>query len=63
MEKKQKVKIKITKPGLHGKDGPIKVGTTFELSEEPTAWKGRYVVIGEEGEDADAVNNGKKKQA
>ena len=41
------VKIKITKPGLYNGDGDeIPVGTELDLKAEPTAWAGRYEVIG-----------------
>lgn len=41
------VKIKITKPGIFNAEGAeIEVGTELDLKAEPTAWAGRYEVIG-----------------
>ena len=39
------MKVKITKEGLFGVDGPIPVGTVVDVSEEPTAWGDRYEVV------------------
>ena len=41
------VRIKITRGGIYGKDGEVAVGTMLTLKEEPTAWAGRYEVIGD----------------
>jgi hypothetical protein len=39
------MKIKITKPGIFGKDGELAIGSEIEVSKEPIAWAGRYEVI------------------
>lgn len=39
------MKIKVTKGGIYGKDGEIKVGAIIEVSEEPKFWAGRYEVV------------------
>lgn len=42
------MRIEITAPGIYGLDGEIAVGTTFDVSEEPTAWAGRYRVVSDD---------------
>jgi hypothetical protein len=39
------MKIKITKPGIYGNSGEIKVGTVFTVSDEPKGWSGRYEIV------------------
>ena len=39
------MRIKITGRGIYGNDSELPVGTELEVSEEPTAWAGRYEVI------------------
>lgn len=39
------MKIKITKGGIYGAEGEIKVGTVFTVESEPEGWAGRYEVI------------------
>lgn len=52
------VQVQITGPGIYnGKGEQIEVGTVLTLSEEPKAWRGRYAVISEGGEDKVAVTN------
>jgi hypothetical protein len=52
------VRIKITAGGIYGADGEVAIGTELTLSEEPTAWVGRYEVIsGGETEGKVAITN------
>lgn len=47
------VKIRITKRGIFGADGPIPVGFEMTCLREPKCWAGKYEVISEtEGKDA-----------
>ena len=41
------MKIRITKDGLFGNDGPIPVGTEISVKEEPKAWGDRYEIVAE----------------
>lgn len=43
------MQIKITKPGLFGRDGEIPVGTTIKVKGEPKGWAGRYEIVGGSG--------------
>lgn len=52
------MKIRITGGGIHGADGEIPIGTELTLKEEPTAWAGRYEIIGKDApKDAAPVTN------
>lgn len=39
------MKIKITKPGIYGKNGEIPVGEIIDVKDEPTGIAGRYEVV------------------
>lgn len=53
-----KMKIRITQPGIYGAKGMIEVGTeTLVSGEIPAGWKGKYVVVSEEAENAEPVTN------
>lgn len=59
-----KVTIRITKGGIYGAQGAIPIGTELTLSEEPSAWKGRYEVIsGKPSPQAKPVTNPDRKSA
>jgi|GEM_PF-1430825 len=50
------VRIKITAGGIFGAEGEIPIGSTFTLSEEPVAWRGRYVVLSDDAGKTAVVN-------
>ena len=51
------MKIRITAGGIHGVDGEIAIGTELTVTDEPTGWHGRYVVLADAGADAAPVTN------
>ena len=50
------VKIRITKRGIFGADGPIPIGFEMTCQREPKCWAGKYEIISET-EDREAVTN------
>lgn len=51
-------RIKITAGGIYGGDGKeVPIGTEVTVTEEPTAWAGRYEVISGDGAGKTAVTN------
>lgn len=56
------MKIEITERGIFGADGEIKVGTVFDVKDEPKGWAGRYrIVSGGDAKGKEAVTNPKSK--
>ena len=49
------MRIRIISKGLYSSTGPVAVGTEIDVAEEPTAWNGRYEVIGDASRDAQPV--------
>lgn len=39
------MRIKITKPGIYGGDGPVELRTEIEVDEAPKGWTGKYEVV------------------
>lgn len=39
------MKIEITGKGFYGANGEAKVGSSHQVSNEPSGWKGRYTVM------------------
>ena len=56
------VKIRITKRGIFGADGPIPVGFEMTCQREPKCWAGKYEVISET-EGKETVTNDKDELA
>ncbi|MEM6499475.1 MAG: hypothetical protein AAF709_22470 [Pseudomonadota bacterium] len=51
-------KIRVVEEGIYGANGPVPVGSEFEITGEmPRGWKSKCVVIGETDEDAEPVQN------
>ena len=42
------MRIKIIATGIYGTRGELPIGSELDVSEEPTGWAGRYVVITQE---------------
>lgn len=51
------MRIRITKPGIHGLAGEIAVGTELDVKAEPTGWAGRYDVISSTTEGKTPITN------
>lgn len=52
------MKIEITAGGIYDREGKeVPVGEVFSVEEEPTAWAGRYRVVGGRTEGKTAVTN------
>jgi hypothetical protein len=52
------MKIRISKAGIYGANGPIQVGTEMTVKEEPKAWAGRYEIVKADApKDAKPVTN------
>lgn len=52
------MKIQITAGGIYDGEGKeVPIGTTFDVKDEPRAWKGRYNVVSEGGEGKTPVTN------
>lgn len=51
------MRIKITKAGIYGADGPIPVGTELTLKDAPKGWAGRYEEIAGTSEGKTPVTN------
>lgn len=52
------MKIEITAGGIYDGEGKeVPIGTTFDVSDEPQGWNGRYRVLSKDGEGKTAVTN------
>lgn len=49
------MRIQITAGGIFGADGELPIGTRLDVAERPVGWDGRFIVLGEDGENAELV--------